>query len=667
MKHVPKCVTLKPFHLLASLFAFSFLATGCGQQEASYYPLAHGLSWEYELSVKQMLGGGQTTMTLTNLPPRQLGDRDVVPQRMEAPGHSAFMFIAEDANGIFEHAYQEDGEPEIKDPPDYLLKYPIQVGASWEDAYKTEMLQQKIPVTIKSTIESVAETVTVPAGTFNNCVKVRGVGKAKKSMGLFGAAKIDVESITWMCPGVGVVKSLLEEDGHNLLLGGGKVSMQLVGMRKDGKPTSGQEGEFSFTNWFGGQSRTSPVAGTSAGGGEAKQYLDNLFDRLFLPEGMKYTLTELGTLGGKNSDVKAVSADGTVVVGMSELSNGSRHAFRWKGGVMTDLGALGGESSQATAVSADGAVVVGNVQIGDGIGKAFRWQDGVMTDLGTLGGESEAHAVSADGTVVIGMSSLRNGSRHAFRWKNGVMSDLGVDWEGSIAAVSVDGSAVLFTQGDEGIYRSSIWQNGAIKDLGTLGGETCEAGAVSADGAVVVGVSSLRNGSRRAFRWKDGVMSDLGDLNGMDTYAYAVSADGTQVVGLAMDSGGFKNIFRWKDGVMSDIGKLDEKTKGLWGVGVSADGMAVAGMLNNKAFLATAPQIAGMQISTARAIYYALLAAIALGLLIAFALAVRYAIRGRRAHRLVPVSTAQIFCSQCGSAQLPTATFCAKCGARLEK
>lgn len=675
MKHFSICEMPKSFHLLALSFALPFFAAGCGQQETSLYPLAPGLSWEYQISAKKMLGGGQAAMTVTNLPPRQLGGRDVVPQKMEALGRSAFTFIAQDNTGIYEHASQEDGEPEIKKTPVYLLKYPVQVGTSWDDASKTELLQEKIPVTIKSTIESVTEAVTVPAGTFNNCVKVRGVGKAKKSMGLFGVAKIDVESATWMCPGIGVVKSFKEEDGHNLLLGGGKASMQLASMRKDGKPVSGQTSGFAFPDWFGGQAKTAPFASPRAAGNGAgaKQYLDSLFDRIFFPDGMKYTLTALGTLGGMESKANALSADGTIVVGASETSDGLTHAFRWKDGVMIDLGTLGEGFSQASAVSDDGKLVVGSNDIGEEMSRAFRWEDGVMSDLGTLGGEANiAHSVSAN-RVVVGTSSLSNGLSRAFRWKDGVMTDLGTlggNWS-EARAVSVDGAVVVGqSERGAGTHYAFRWQDGVMVDLGTLGGKYSHANAVSANGTVVVGQSERSDGIYHAFRWKDGVMTDLGTLGGKTSVATAVSADGTVVVGGSQNSKGVSHAFRWQDGTMVDLGTLGGNESGA--TAVSADGTVVAGVSRNTAnhdiaFIAAPPSVAWLPIPTARIVYYAVLSTITLSLLIVFALALRSVVRGRRAHRQAPAGEAQIYCSECGSAQLPGATFCTNCGARLEK
>ena len=186
------------------------------------------------------------------------------------------------------------------------------------------------------------------------------------------------------------------------------------------------------------------------------------------------SLTDLGTLtGGSYSYAKAVSADGSVVVGESNSTNGNR-AFRWTNNVMTDLGTLtGGNYSYANAVSADGNVVVGYSGSTNG-GRAFRWTNNVMTDLGTLtgGSYSGASGVSADGNVVVGQSNSTNGTR-AFRWTNNVMTDLGT----------------------------------------LTGGNYSYANDVSADGNVVVGYSNSTNGSR-PFLYRNSVMLDVQDWLG---------------------------------------------------------------------------------------------------------------------------------------------------------
>jgi len=135
----------------------------------------------------------------------------------------------------------------------------------------------------------------------------------------------------------------------------------------------------------------------------------------------------LGLGAGINSNAFGVSADGSVVVGVTGNSM-TDQAFRWvansngTGGTMTDLGFLtGGNDSYAQGVSADGAVVVGQSSSTNGI-EAFRWtQAGGMLSvaswLNTAGVSTagwiileRANATNSDGSVVVGNGQSANGT-----------------------------------------------------------------------------------------------------------------------------------------------------------------------------------------------------------------------------------------------------------------
>ena len=103
------------------------------------------------------------------------------------------------------------------------------------------------------------------------------------------------------------------------------------------------------------------------------------------------TFTPLGDLPGGTffSEATAVSADGSVVVGVSNSAQGREEAFRWtRAGGMVALGDLPGGMFQSVArhVSSDGSVVVGYSQSASGE-TAFRWTSSSgMVSLGDLPG-----------------------------------------------------------------------------------------------------------------------------------------------------------------------------------------------------------------------------------------------------------------------------------------
>lgn len=109
------------------------------------------------------------------------------------------------------------------------------------------------------------------------------------------------------------------------------------------------------------------------------------------------------------------------VVGYYRVKGVGNHAFRLKGTALTDLGTLGGKNSSALAIN--NSRIVGTAQ-GPGGYRAFVWQGGVMTSLGISGKSSTANAVNASGQIV-GYVLKSDNVYHGFQWTNGTVSDLG--------------------------------------------------------------------------------------------------------------------------------------------------------------------------------------------------------------------------------------------------
>ncbi|MFZ0847410.1 MAG: autotransporter domain-containing protein [Pseudolabrys sp.] len=121
--------------------------------------------------------------------------------------------------------------------------------------------------------------------------------------------------------------------------------------------------------------------------------------------------------GLRFSNANAANSDGSVIVGNARSQSGFVEAFRWtQSGGMLGLGWLpgGGNGSTAVAVSADGSVVVG---VSDSAnysgGEAFKWTQAAgiksVKDLLVASGVNmtgwsllSATGVSGDGTVIVG-------------------------------------------------------------------------------------------------------------------------------------------------------------------------------------------------------------------------------------------------------------------------
>ncbi|MFN0011421.1 MAG: hypothetical protein ACKVS8_07235 [Phycisphaerales bacterium] len=235
------------------------------------------------------------------------------------------------------------------------------------------------------------------------------------------------------------------------------------------------------------------------------------------------------------SSAFAVSADGSVIAGVSEGSEG-KQAFLWTiPAGMTALGDLpgGALSSHAAAISADGSVIVGTGTTTLGP-RPFRWTAALgLQDLGALptgNGRGRATGVSADGAVIVGASSVSGGSA-AFRWTAGSgMVSLGALAGGEAISeaegVSADGSTVVgyaFMQGRPAPFRWRA-QGGMSALLDAMGVPGAGAAhGTNSDGSMVVGYRDLATGMREGFRWSAGAgLQGLGTL-GVDLLQVVVS------------------------------------------------------------------------------------------------------------------------------------------------
>lgn len=211
-----------------------------------------------------------------------------------------------------------------------------------------------------------------------------------------------------------------------------------------------------------------------------------------------YTVTDLGTLRPGSARVHAVNAAGQAVGGSGHPHGADTHAFFWeKSGGIRDLGTLpGGDYSVAFGINDSGAVIgTSNTSTSQ---HAFTWTiAGGLQDLGTLPGANASSAFA-------------------------------INNQGQIAGAS----------GTHAV----LWSAGALRDLGTLGGQTSEAHGLNNQG-MVVGVSDTSAGPH-AFLWKDGSMQDLGVLPG-DTSSRADHINDSGIVVGASEGGGGVRAFLW--------------------------------------------------------------------------------------------------------------------------
>ncbi len=193
------------FIILCSILISSM---GYCKDVEEYFPKEEGLKKEFDII--ERLPNGETKkgiLTVTNLPSKQLQGKKVYPRRYEGTGKSTIYFVVLDKDGCYRLGKQYIGaaEPEIYKDKRYDLKNPIESGTSWSSKWGSPTAKEEL-ADVKATIASINDIVTVPAGTYRNCVKVRRTGEIKR-----GTVKVIRETYDWYCSDLGWIKTITKE------------------------------------------------------------------------------------------------------------------------------------------------------------------------------------------------------------------------------------------------------------------------------------------------------------------------------------------------------------------------------------------------------------------------------------------------------------------------
>jgi probable HAF family extracellular repeat protein len=242
-----------------------------------------------------------------------------------------------------------------------------------------------------------------------------------------------------------------------------------------------------------------------------------------------YTIVDLGALGTGDLSVATAVSNAGQVVGYSNPTPFTMHAFRWRDGVLTDLGTNpGGANSRANAVNDAGQVAGTADRSPGGFGYPVRWSaGGAITDLGgpVANALGVGNGIDPAGRVVGGQrpnDSEGNPLGTLYR-ADGTRVDLGPNL-GAANGINAVGQVVG--------PPAYVWRNGSVTFLpGFPGTGGATATAISISGQVV-GSASAGN-SELAVRWQNGMPVSLGGIDGITrNRATAVNAAG-QIVGTA--------------------------------------------------------------------------------------------------------------------------------------
>jgi probable HAF family extracellular repeat protein len=152
--------------------------------------------------------------------------------------------------------------------------------------------------------------------------------------------------------------------------------------------------------------------------------------------------------------------------------------------------------------------------------RATLWQGGKPHNLGTLGGPDSLAAF--------------------------------VDQQGQVAGESFTNATPNPATGVP-TMDPFLWQNGVMKDLGTLGGTFGNANWMNSTGEVVGQSDLAGDQTSHPFLWNGHRLVDLGTLGGANGIAYWVNDSGTVVGAADVPGSQAHHGFLWRDGTMRDL------------------------------------------------------------------------------------------------------------------
>jgi hypothetical protein len=219
------------------------VVSGCGQvAQEPYFPLTDNARWDYRVVTMRPTGDTVSTQTMRVDGSVTIAQTKAAVRRSDT-GHQ-YAIAVTDA-GVQRLGVRRDVDEDFarETEPRFVLKKPYVVGTTWQAQTVPYLLLRRAEfppevglshsAAMVYTIETVGEKVTVPAGAFDNCLRVKGIAQVRLYADpVAGFADVPLVTTEWYCPSVGLAKLERDEIVTSPFISGGRIYMELTAFQR---------------------------------------------------------------------------------------------------------------------------------------------------------------------------------------------------------------------------------------------------------------------------------------------------------------------------------------------------------------------------------------------------------------------------------------------------
>jgi len=260
------------------------------------------------------------------------------------------------------------------------------------------------------------------------------------------------------------------------------------------------------------------------------------------------------------SVANAINAAG-VIVGQTRLAPGIYSVFIWENGNLVDLGQFGTDSAFAVDINDNNQIIVRTIvrttpDPSTWIQRVLFIDGQSVTDIGNLGGNKLFNSILNNQGQIVGQASVGPGfgASHVFFWDGTNIIDVGANLSisdfNNAGQIAVD---VFTNVGD----KAGIW-DGTLTLLPDLGGGESFVTAINDNGQIVGGATIAFD--EVPVMWENGVITELTGFDGFRVYPVDINNAGMIVGSMYPPFVDEEHAFLWIDGVVTDLGTLGENS-----------------------------------------------------------------------------------------------------------